>query len=165
MEKMSVKKSCLFLAVMAVLLVVCAFGIVNGGKISPEASADSISDEIVISADSGFYRKDVEVRVTAPGDARVYYTVDCAEPGPESGQAYEAPILLRAEDEEAVYVLRFRAVYADGAASEIFTRTYFVGKISGTDTVPPCSASWGSRRGFLAMRRAFWCPEPNMTNL
>lgn len=158
MEKMSVKKSCLFLAVMAVLLVVCAFGIVNGGKISPEASADSISDEIVISADSGFYRKDVEVRVTAPGDARVYYTVDCAEPGPESGQAYEAPILLRAEDEEAVYVLRFRAVYADGAASEIFTRTYFVGKNIGDRYSTPVLSIVGEPEGLFGYEEGILVP-------
>lgn len=128
MEKMSVKKSCLFFAVMAVLSAVCVLGIARGGHSSSGTDTDSVSDKVVISADSGFYSKDVEVRVTAPGSARVYYTLDCGEPGPESGQAYEAPILLRAEDEEAVHVLRLRAVYEDGTESEVFTRTYFVGK-------------------------------------
>lgn len=128
MERMAVRKTFVFLAVMAVLLVVCALGIVRGGKGSPGTAADSVSDQLIISADSGFYQRDVEVRVTAPRGARVYYTIDGGEPGPGNGQAYEDPILLSAEDEESVYILRFQAVYEDGTESAASTRTYFVGK-------------------------------------
>ena len=127
MEKMSLKKICIFLAAMAALSVLCAIGYVSGGQISPDRDASEIYDTLVIYPNSGFYQRDVEIRVPALRDAQVYYTIDGSEPGPENGQAYKTPIVLGAEDEEQVYVMRFRAVYADGRSSDVLTRSYFVG--------------------------------------
>jgi hypothetical protein len=126
-EKVSIGKKAGFLAVLAVLAVISAVGIVLGERTSPGKVDGGETEGLVISADSGFYQQDVEVSVAAPAGSRVYYTVNCEMPDSAQGQLYEEPILLRAEDEEQVYILRFAAVYDDGTESEVYTRSYFLG--------------------------------------
>lgn len=86
---------------------------------------------IRVSAESGFYDEDIVLTVTAEKEGSIYYTVDGS--APDRGNTrntflYEEPILLTAEDEEAVSVYKFRVFYADGTASEILTNTYFMGR-------------------------------------
>lgn len=130
MEEMSVRKMSIFLAVMGTLFVVCAAAVAwtergTGGSI--QGDGGETAGFFAVLTDSGFYDKDIEVGVAAPKGVQVYYSFDCEEPGPETGQAYTEPIPLYAGEEEQVYVLRFRAYYEDGTESETVTRTYFCG--------------------------------------
>ncbi len=127
MVKMSVRKMSIFLAVMAALSVLCAVGIVRGQREPDVEISRENADELTISADSGFYSEDLEVRISAPKGAEIYYTLNCEEPAPDRGQAYEAPILLAAGEEELLYVLRVKAYYRDGTESSVITRSYFCG--------------------------------------
>ncbi len=122
------KKLGIFLAVMTLLAVVCAVGITWSGKKTGNLHEES-AQEFMVLLDSGFYQSKAEVQITVPAGASVYYTMNCEEPTPETGKLYKAPVLLEApEVGEQVYVLRFKAYYADGTCSETQNRTYFVGQ-------------------------------------
>lgn len=127
MKEKSVGKLSVFFAVMGVLIFVCAAGI-RRGEIKAAVSVGETQDRVLVFPESGFFEKDVSVQITAPKGAVVCYTLNCEEPDEESGKVYNKPLVLEAADEEQVYVLRARAFYADGTASEICTRTYFCGK-------------------------------------
>ncbi len=131
MEGMTIRKMGSFLAVMGTLFLVCAAAVAwtergGDGNIRDDGGGEA-AGTLAVLTDSGFYDRDTEVRVAAPRGASVYYSFDCAEPGPETGQAYTEPIPLYAGEEEQVYVLRFKAYYEDGTESETITRTYFCG--------------------------------------
>lgn len=120
------KKTVIFLAVMAVIGVVCAAGIRYKGS---GHTQESSKQEFAVLTNSGFYESEVQVRVTAPKGAKVYYTMNCEEPTPESGQFYQGAVKLSAPEEgEQAYVLRFKAYLQDGTCSDILTGTYFVGQ-------------------------------------
>lgn len=122
------KKTGIFLAVMMLLTVVCVAGITWSGKKAGNLSED-FTQEFAVLLDSGFYQTKATVRITAPKGASVYYTMNCEEPTSENGKLYEGPVVLKApESGEQVYVLRFKAYYADGTCSETENRTYFVGQ-------------------------------------
>lgn len=112
---------------MGVLIVACALGI-RRGENKADLTVGETADKILVFPESGFYEKDVTVQITAPKGAVVCYTLNSEEPNEESGQIFSKPVVLEAADEEQVYVLRAKAFYADGTASEICTRTYFCGK-------------------------------------
>lgn len=127
MEKISIKGKCIFLIAMAVAFIVCAVGIARTQGLSEEGVPEEDADKLGISADSGFYAEDLWVTISAPREAKVYYTLDCEEPTPESGLLYEEEISFRAEEEEQLYVLRVKGYYEDGTESEVYTRNYFCG--------------------------------------
>lgn len=120
------KRTGIFLAVAAILVMLCMAGIACYKY--EEESAENGSGEFALLTESGFYPSKVKVRVSVPEGAKVYYTTNCEEPTAESGQPYETAIVLSApESGETVYVLRFRAFYEDKSSSDILTGTYFVG--------------------------------------
>lgn len=84
-------------------------------------------DGMVISVDSGFYTGNQILQVEVPKGAEVYYTEDCEPPDRENGIRYTAPIYLKSDKEEKVYVYRFKAFYRDGTESPVETRVYFTG--------------------------------------
>lgn len=85
-------------------------------------------EEFSISLDSGFYAEDQKVTIDMPQGTAVYYTDNCELPDREHGVQYTAPVLLAASEEETVHIYRFKAYYEDGRESDVFTRTYFMGK-------------------------------------
>ncbi len=86
-----------------------------------------VTGELTIT-ESGFYDKDLSVKVEVPQGAKVYYTDDCSVPTVEAGQLYEGPITLAVTEPETVYVLRFKAVYPDERETEVITKTYILGE-------------------------------------
>lgn len=127
MEKISIKRKCIFLIAMAVVFIVCAVGIARTQELPEEGVPEENVDKLSISADSGFYAEDLRVTISAPRGAKVYYTLDCEEPTPESGLLYDKEISFHAEEEEQLYVLRVKGYYEDGTESEVYTRNYFCG--------------------------------------
>lgn len=109
-----------FLAIALMLLLMCNY------DIDKLFSAEAPS-QMEISLNSGFYSKEQKIRVEVPQGTVVYYTEDCTEPTKENGVYYESPISIIPEEEEKVYVYRFKAYYDNGEESEVITRTYFVG--------------------------------------
>lgn len=121
------KKTGIFLAVMALIAALCVAGIVYDSKAS-DSVAEGSKQEFAVLTNSGFYEAEARVRIAAPGSAQVYYTTNCEEPTPENGQLYRGPVVLSApEVGEQAYVLRFKAYYEDGSVSETLTGTYLVG--------------------------------------
>ncbi|MBE5865328.1 MAG: hypothetical protein E7292_03825 [Lachnospiraceae bacterium] len=122
------KKTSIFLAVMAVIAAVCVVGIRFGSK-EVSGVAESFGGEPKLLTESGFYEAETQVRITVPKGAKVYYTTNCEEPTLENGQLYDGPVVLSApEAGEQAYVLRFKAYFEDGTWSDTLTGTYFVGQ-------------------------------------
>lgn len=122
------KKTGIFLAVMAVVAAICVVGMVYNSTESGSLTEESVR-ELTVLTDSGFYEGEAQVRVTVPKGAQVYYTINCEEPTRESGQLYQGPIVLSAPEQgEQVHVLRFKACYENGIWSDTVTKTYFVGQ-------------------------------------
>ncbi len=120
------KKTVIFLAVMAVLGVICAAGIRYDGS---GAAKETLKQEFAVLTNSGFYESKVQVRVTVPEGAKVYYTMNCEDPTPENGQFYQGSVELVAPETGAqVYVLRFKAYLEDGTCLDTLPGTYFVGQ-------------------------------------
>lgn len=112
----------------AMLSLGCILAAVATGMYLLQNAGGDLAEDTQISPDSGFYAKDMEIRVSVPENTKVYYTVNCEEPTAETGILYEGPISLPAMEEEQVYVYRFLTVYDDGRESEETIRTYFVGE-------------------------------------
>lgn len=126
MEKLSAGKTIGILAVLAVIFMLCSFGIV-WEQMNLTGMVEETEDEFDIVTDGGFYNSDIDVKITAPKGAKVYYTFDCNEPSAENGQLYTKPIQLYSAETEQVYVIRAKAYYGDGKESATLTETYFCG--------------------------------------
>ena len=128
------RKIVVFFAVMAVLIAMCAVGISRedrkGYPADGENRAESVpkAKQITVYPEGGFYSSDVEIQMMAPKDAVICYTLNSEEPTRENGYIYTEPIVLSADEEEAVCVVRARAFYQDGTMSDICTESYFYGK-------------------------------------
>ncbi len=110
-----------------------------GPTLAPEASVEEKNAfyrkavevqgrEVVFSAESGFYSKDISLELTAEGAAEIFYTDDGSEPWPTSSTKYTHPIVLAATEAELPRgaVIRAAAYYPDGTKSPVFTHTYFL---------------------------------------
>lgn len=162
MEGMTFRKMSIFLAVMGTLFVVCAAAVAwtergVGGSFWGDGKGEAAGTFAVL-PESGFYDRDTEVRAAAPKGTRVYYSFDCAEPGPDVGQAYTEPVLLAAGEEEQVYVLRFKAYYEDGTESETITRTYFCGSEIGNRYDMPVLSIVGDPEGLYGYEAGILVP-------
>lgn len=114
----------IILIILPVLLAVfCMFFVLYSRRDDRENSSKKMS----VSVNSGFYNSQIEISVTVPKKAKIYYTTDCSEPDKDNGTLYEEPIILAAGEEECVYTLRFKAIYDDGKESKVVTRTYVTG--------------------------------------
>lgn len=73
-----------------------------------------------------FLTQDVNLTISCPKDAVVYYTTDGAAPD-ENSMRYTAPIPLTAADGDFPNCLLLKAVayYADGTCSDVVTHTFF----------------------------------------
>ena len=73
------------------------------------------------SHDGGMYDGIVTVKLTAPNDTEIYFTLNGAEPRRESRYLYSRPIQL-----DETTVIRAKSVRGDRAWSEIRTETYII---------------------------------------
>lgn len=73
-----------------------------------------------------FLTSPTELILTAPADAKIYYTTDGSEPD-ASSTLYEVPIRIKGEISNfpVSMVIRAKAYFADGTVSETATRTFF----------------------------------------
>lgn len=126
MEKLSAGKTIGILAALVVIFMLCSFGIMRE-QMNLTGMVEETEYEFDIVTDGGFYNSDIDVRITAPKGAKVYYTVDGNEPSTENGQLYTKPIRLYSTETEQVYVIRAKAYYGDGKESSTLTKTYFCG--------------------------------------
>lgn len=125
---MTKKKMISFLTVMTALLIVSALGVRYQDAKRMQMDGAGTGKKLTISAESGFYSSNLEVKISVPKGAQVYYTLNAEEPSTETGRLYESAIHLDAPENEIVYVLRAKAFYADGTESEVETRTFFCGE-------------------------------------
>lgn len=108
------------------------------------------SKTLTFSKESGFYENEISLKMTAPEGATIYYTTDGTVPTEQSNIYKEAlkikdrspePDVLSSEINVTYTdtfhpkeptakgtVVRAFAKYKDGKASDVITRTYFVGK-------------------------------------
>ncbi len=107
--------------------------------------------EPVFSHDSGFYDNDFSLVLTADKDCTIYYTTDGSDPSPENSLQYSEPITItdmsdtenrlsartdivpdnadKPKDKvDKAAVIRAVSVDSKGQASDIVTKTFFVGK-------------------------------------
>ncbi len=79
--------------------------------------------------DNRFYTNDVELTITAPSGAKVYYTLDGREPTLDSW-VYSEPIkfLTLGGDFPDAYTLRACMINPDGTQSKIAARSFLVGR-------------------------------------
>ncbi len=83
-------------------------------------------DGVYFAANS-FFSEDTMLGMIAPEGARILYTTDGSEPEEGRAELYSEPILLEASDNDAptVLVLKAKAIFSDGTASETATQTFF----------------------------------------
>ncbi len=116
---------CILAAVIIVPHLLRAAGIVRPEERDFQDNAEK--DEVQIFPDSGFYSESLEIVLSVPRGAKVYYTDNCEEPDEQNGTLYQGPIPLTAGQQESVAVYRFCTVYEDGTKQES-VRTYFLGE-------------------------------------
>jgi len=118
--------------------------LVSGQKVYVEKPA--------FSASGGFYDRAFDLTLTAPPGTRVYYTLDCSDPGGDATE-YTGPIRVydksgeqnrfvslqtlredylrkpnpNTQPVDKCFVVRAVAVDADGNCSDIVTQSYFIG--------------------------------------
>jgi len=89
------------------------------------------SECVVMSEQDFFYTEDISVGLTfdTATAGTIYYTMDGSDPTVDA-MVYEAPILLKASEDESPYLYHIRAaaVYEDGTMSEVTAHTFFVGE-------------------------------------
>ena len=93
-----------------------------------ESTADSANGKVVISLNSGFYDENQKIKLSIPKGMKVLYTDNCMEPNWENAVEYTKPISIVAQDEEQVYVYRFKVYDKENQEVDNIIRTYFVGK-------------------------------------
>ncbi|MDR3051163.1 MAG: CotH kinase family protein [Oscillospiraceae bacterium] len=101
-------------------------------KAAVQAQAAALAaPRVTFSEPDFFYDADIEVALALQADfgplprAAIYYTLDGAEPTPQTGTLYAGPIPIPARQEVRGVSLRVRAYWA-GGQSPIATHTYFV---------------------------------------
>ena len=125
--------------------VIVVFGQGAGKAVSAEAVAYGAEETVFVpsevpapefSVEAGFYESAFDLTLTAPEGTEVYYTLDGSEPVPDGASTlmYMEPIQVELCDGRkgsslpSATVVRAIAVTADGASSDIQTRTYFVAR-------------------------------------
>ncbi|MCI8595154.1 MAG: hypothetical protein HFI30_11570 [Lachnospiraceae bacterium] len=94
---------------------------------SAKESAAYGEQEIYFSVEDSFCAKDQWLELSTMLDSDIYYTMDGSVPTEESC-LYEGPILMKAYEEVEAATIRAIAYYQDGSATDVYTRTYFLGK-------------------------------------
>lgn len=82
--------------------------------------------EIAFSLEESFYSEDQELQLSTLLDSDIYFTMDGSLPD-KNAQLYREPVKLTAGKEPKAVTIRAAAYYGEGAASEIYTKTYFLG--------------------------------------
>ncbi len=82
--------------------------------------------EIAFSLEESFYSEDQELLLSTLLDSDIYFTMDGSLPD-KNAQLYREPVKLTAGKEPKAVTIRAAAYYGEGAASEIYTKTYFLG--------------------------------------
>lgn len=82
--------------------------------------------EIAFSLEESFYSEDQELQQSTLLDSDIYFTMDGSLPD-KNAQLYREPVKLTAGKEPKAVTIRAAAYYGEGAASEIYTKTYFLG--------------------------------------
>ena len=82
--------------------------------------------EIAFSLEESFYSEDQELLLSTLLDSDIYFTMDGSLPD-KNAQLYQEPVKLTAGKEPKAVTIRAAAYYGEGAASEIYTKTYFLG--------------------------------------
>lgn len=83
-------------------------------------------EEILFSLEKSFYSEDQELILSTLLESEIYYTEDGSLPTREA-KRYDGPIKLQAEEEPRAIPIRAVAYYGEGATSDIYTKTYFLG--------------------------------------
>jgi hypothetical protein len=110
----------------AVGLLILLSGLILWGEERASSAAD-LSLDVVLAPPPGRYLEEIRLRLQTPHpDATIYYTLDGRAPDPQTGQRYDAPLLLSATAPQVVPV-RARAFLADGTAGPQTSGTYFMG--------------------------------------
>ena len=109
----------------AVGLLVLLSGLILWREDTASSAAD-LSLDVALFPPPGRYLEDVSLRLETPHpEATIYYTLDGRAPDPQTGQRYDAPLLLSALTPQVVPV-RARAFLADGTAGPPASGTYFM---------------------------------------
>ena len=82
--------------------------------------------EIAFSLEESFYSEDQELQLSTLLDSDIYFTMDGSLPD-KNAQLYREPVKLTAGKEPKAVTIRAAAYYGEGAASEIYKKTYFLG--------------------------------------
>lgn len=82
--------------------------------------------EIAFSLEESFYSEDQELQLSTLLDSDIYFTMDGSLPD-KNAQLYREPVKLTAGKEPKAVTIRAAAYYGEGEASEIYTKTYFLG--------------------------------------
>ncbi len=152
------KKTGIFLAVMAALAILFSVGLSLSNRISQDYVSDTQKEWTVLT-DSGFYKDEAKVKLSVPKGTTVYYTSNCEEPTAENGMLYQGPIVLAAPEQgEQAYVLRFKACYADGSCSDTVTKTYFVGHAIDSRYTTKVISIVGNPQGLLGYEEGILVP-------
>ncbi len=85
------------------------------------------NQEIHFSEEERFLEDDLTLELSTLLDSEIYYTLDGSEPSREA-TLYEEPIHLEAGEKCQGVSVRAVAYYEDGVQSDVYTRTYFLGK-------------------------------------
>lgn len=97
---------------------------------SPAPVWQGTEGEVSFSEAGYFFSEDLELELVLRSNKEGYitYTMDGSEPQ-QDGIRYEVPLLLEGTEEMSpkVYAIRAKAWYLDGASSDTYVHTYFVG--------------------------------------
>lgn len=85
------------------------------------------NQEIGFSEEERFWDSDLTLELSTFLKSEIYYTLDGSRPSRETAR-YERPIRLEAGEECRGIPVRAIAYYEDGTQSDVYTRTYFLGK-------------------------------------
>lgn len=95
-----------------------------------EPVPEQAEPEIFFSLDAEgrfFFDTDQVLEITTSRPARIYYTLNGSVPG-ESSTRYNEPINLPSGSNVKVYAFAVKAYFDDGGVSDVYYRSYFVGK-------------------------------------